>query len=86
MGYFAVRMPGSMGTFDVLASRVNEDTWETFLRFIEVKSTQAGPYAGFGPADRAALLAEAELAGAEASLCWWPKNKEPQFIRSENWP
>ncbi len=55
-------------------------------RFVEVKSTTRGPYAGFPPEDRADLLAVAALAGAEAWLAWWPKGGKLTWIHSDHWP
>ena len=88
-GEFAIRAPASKGEVDVVAIRAYEDYNKRTLprvRFFEVKSTAAGPYSHFGPKDREALLAEAKKAGAEAYLCWWPPNKQPQFIASVDWP
>jgi len=56
------------------------------VRLVEVKSTAAGPYAGFGPADRAALLEAARIAGAEPWLYWHPPRKEPRWISPGEWP
>jgi Holliday junction resolvase len=53
---------------------------------IECKSTKAGPYAGFGPADRKALSFMAKLAGAEAWLYWKPKRGDAVWIPESNWP
>jgi Holliday junction resolvase len=88
-GMFAMRAPASKGEVDVVVVSGYEDynnVRRPRVRFFEVKSTKAGPYSGFGPADREALLSEARRAGAEAFLCWWPPNKGPQFIHSDEWP
>lgn len=54
---------------------------------IEVKATKAGPYAGFPPAEREALLAKAHKAGWEAMLVWWPYDRQgPRFIPPSSWP
>ncbi len=53
---------------------------------IECKSTKAGPYHGFSPADRARLLFAAEMAGAEAWLAWWPPRGKLRMIHSSEWP
>lgn len=79
-GWFALRAPASKGEVDVVAIRHGN------VEFYEVKSTAAGPYAHFGPADRAALRAEADRAGADAILCWWPPRKAPEFIPARDWP
>jgi hypothetical protein len=55
-------------------------------RLVEVKSTAAGPYAHFPPADRERLRAAAALAGAEAWLCWWPPRGKPRWIAEAEWP
>ncbi len=55
-------------------------------RFVEVKSTARGPYAGFPPADRFDLLAIAQLAGAEAWLAWWAPRGDLIWIPSYQWP
>lgn len=76
-----MRSPASKGCVDVVAAKANHP-----LRFIEVKSTEAGPFHSFGPADRAELLTEADHAGAVAELCFWPKRCEPQFLLPNDWP
>jgi len=91
--WVAFRMPGSLGEFDVCAMRRTRmcgmgrfDHWTREVRFIEVKSTVRGPYAGFGPRDRADLVAVAELAGAEPWLAWWPPRGKLRFIGKDEWP
>lgn len=79
-GWWALRSPASKGTVDVVAIKT------PLVRFVEVKSTQAGPYSHFGPAEREALSLEAKQAGAEAWLVWWPKHKQPQWIAEKDWP
>lgn len=80
-GWFAMRSPASLGVADVIALKEGERS-----RFYEVKSTAAGKYAGFLPKDREALSVAARRAGVDAILCWWPKNKEPEFIPEKDWP
>lgn len=55
---------------------------------VEVKSTKAGPFSDFGPADRAGLLLAGEKAGADVVLCWTPPSKHSsQPVRMEwYWP
>lgn len=53
---------------------------------VQVKSTSGGPWERFTPTARAQLLVEAELAGADPVLCWWPLRREPTFIDSTDWP
>jgi Holliday junction resolvase len=79
--YFALRAPASLGCADVVALRAGE-----MPMLIECKSTKAGPYAGFGPADRKALSFMAKLAGAEAWLYWKPKRGDAVWIPESNWP
>lgn len=76
-----MRAPASLGCADVVALRDGERP-----RLIEVKSTSAGPYAGFVPADRADLSFAAKMAGAEAWLVWWPKRSKPVWIPESEWP
>lgn len=98
-GYWALRSPASLGTVDVVALKYELQTWEGSwagtsdgrrfhrVRFIEVKSTSAGPFHSFGPDERKALAEEAERFGATAELCWWPPDgKGPRFILSQDWP
>lgn len=75
-----MRAPASLGVADVVALRPGES------RLIEVKSTTAGPYAGFSPADRRALSDAAKVAGATAWLVWWPKRSSPHWIPEAEWP
>ena len=79
--WFVVRASGSLGDADLLALRNDSRPL-----LIEVKATQAGPYAGFGPSDRGELWAASVLAGAEAWLCWWPKRQHPTWIHESRWP
>lgn len=57
---------------------------------IEVKSTKAGPFSDFGPADRAELLLAGEKAGADVVLCWTPpcqgKKVKLHWIWPDEWP
>jgi Holliday junction resolvase len=78
--WVAIRSPASLGVFDVIAVRDGE------IRLIEVKSTARSAFAGFPPADRAALLEAAETAGATAWLYWHPPRGEPRWIGSADWP
>jgi Holliday junction resolvase len=56
-------------------------------QLIQVKSTAGGPYERFGPHERAALMLEAEQAGAAAVLAWWPPRQAvPRWIDSADWP
>jgi Holliday junction resolvase len=53
---------------------------------IEVKSTAGGPYERFPPSSRVSMLAEAERAGANAVLAWWPPRGKMRLIFSGEWP
>jgi Holliday junction resolvase len=79
-GWIAFRAPGSLGFADVIAMK------DGIIMFIEVKSTNAGPYSHFLPGDRIKLLAAAKIAEAEAWLVHWPKNKRANWIHSDEWP
>lgn len=79
-GWFAMRAPASLGAVDVVAIKDGE------VRFEELKSTEAGPYSHFGPADRADLSSMAKIAGAAAFLVWWPKRSKPIVIPESDWP
>lgn len=80
-GWFVIRAPGSLGVADLCALKAGEQP-----RLIESKATKAGPYSGFVPSDRQALLEAAEKAGARAELAWWPKRGNLVWIGSEAWP
>jgi Holliday junction resolvase len=80
-GWVVARCAGSKGEYDLMAMRAGSRN-----RLTEVKSTTAGPFCDFGPADRAELSAAAAQAGAEAWLCWWPKRKAPKWYSESSWP
>lgn len=69
------------GIGDLVMGHIGKPT-----RLVEVKSTAAGPYATFGPRDRADMAAVAERAGWEAWLAWWPPRGKLVWIRSDEWP
>jgi Holliday junction resolvase len=79
--WYVLRAAGSLGVADLIAMKKGRE-----VRMIEVKATKAGPYAGFGPADRAELLAAAEQAGAQAWLVWWPRHGKEKWIPPGEWP
>jgi Holliday junction resolvase len=79
-GWVALRAPASLGVADVIAVRDGE------ILLVECKSTRAGPFSGFSPADRRALLEAAERAGGSPWLYWHPPRKEPRWIGPEEWP
>ena len=79
--WLAFRAPASLGVADVIALRAGSRP-----QLVEVKSTAAGPYEHFRPADRADLKAAAELAGADAVLVWWPSRGKMRAIPANEWP
>jgi Archaeal holliday junction resolvase (hjc) len=98
-GWLVIRAAGSLGPCDLVAmrgdpltlsssgsgSRLVEGATDRLL--IEIKSTAAGPYSHFGPARRKLLADAAQVAGAEAWLCWWPGDRRgPRWISSREWP
>jgi Holliday junction resolvase len=80
-GWWTARAAGSLGDADVIALKAGFPP-----RLVEVKSTAAGPFEHFGPADRAALSAAARRAGAEAWLVWWPSRRKPIWLHELDWP
>lgn len=80
-GWWTCRSAGSFGDADVVALKQGE-----IPRLIEMKSTAAGPFEHFGPADREELIAAAVKAGAIPWLVWWPSRKGPRWIPVTAWP
>lgn len=78
-GWDVTRAAGSR-SFDLVACNNGKTL------YIEVKGTQAGPFADFGPAKRVELLRRADLAGASAVLIWWPPHKPLRWVFSSEWP
>lgn len=92
-GWWTARAAGSLGDADIIALRCVVDAWDVDILgqtvealLVEVKTDVRGPFAHFGPAHRAELLAAAQLSGARPMLCWWPARKQPQWIGPEEWP
>lgn len=79
--WWVTRAAGSLGDADLVALK---DGRRPML--VEVKSTAAGPYEHFQPADRARLRFAAGLAGADAVLAWWPPRGKLRFIPANEWP
>jgi Holliday junction resolvase len=80
-GWSTTRSAGSHGAADVVSCRDREIVYD------QIKTDRAGPYAHFGPAERRALLDEAEKAGATARLIWWPPDRQgPRIIHPHCWP
>lgn len=78
--WIAQRAPASLGV-DVIALKAGETP-----KVIEVKSTAGGPYERFGPAERAAAIVLARMAGAVAELWWWPPRGQLRVIGESEWP
>jgi hypothetical protein len=79
-GYWCERIDSAA---DLVAAREGQ-----VPTLIQVKST-LGRYSCFLPAERQAVLAEAERAGFHAALVWWPKGKgihDAEWIPSSDWP
>lgn len=79
--WLVIRAAGSLGTGDLVALKSGFTP-----RLVEVKSTAGGPYERFGPAERRALSAAAELGGCEAWLAWWPPRRPLRWIPEIAWP
>jgi hypothetical protein len=84
-GYFCVRSAGSHGEADIVALHKSRPTL-----LIQVKTDKRGPFANFGPASRAELLAAAEACGegVRAVLLHWPPNESPKWLYADEgeWP
>lgn len=79
--WLVVRAAGSLGDVDLVALRDGDTPL-----LVEVKSTAGGPYERFVPAAREELLLAARIAGARATLAWWPPHGQLKWIPSEEWP
>jgi hypothetical protein len=54
---------------------------------VQVKATAGGPFAHFGPSERAELLHVAKAAGAVAMLAWWkPYARQHEWLDESVWP
>lgn len=80
-GWFVIRAAASLGFADLVALKAG-----MLPLMCEVKATSRGPFHGFGPDDRAALIEAAEKAGATPVLAWWPKRGHLKWIYVEDWP
>lgn len=85
-GWIATRTPASRaeGGMDIVALKAGERPM-----LVQVKATMGGPFDDFGPADRAALLAAAVQADADAWLVWWPYDSSREgarWIPPSEWP
>jgi Holliday junction resolvase len=83
-GYWTARAAGSFGDADIIGLKATPNGIDAVL--VEVKSDIAGPFAHFGPAARAELIAAAVKSGARPVLCWWPPRRKPVWIPVTDWP
>jgi Holliday junction resolvase len=80
-GWSVTRSAGSHGVADVVGCK------DGVIVYDQVKATKAGPFSGFGPAERRELLGEATKAGATARLIWWPPDRQgPRVLLPDRWP
>lgn len=80
-GWVVARSAGSRGCIDLLAVR------GLVVYAIQVKSDRDSPWHNFSPRDRAALICEADKAGGQPWLVWWPPDRKgPRWISSSQWP
>lgn len=79
-GWDVTRVAGSHSPKDLVCCRAGETV------YIQVKGDRAGPFASFGPAYRAALLATAKKAGARALLIWRDSKNRLVHLPPSEWP
>lgn len=79
--YWVARAAGSLGDADLVALKAGKRPL-----LIEVKSTAAGPFHSFGPKARTDLLFAASVAGADATLAWWPSRGKLVWLPPAQWP
>ena len=84
--FWVCRAAGSLGDADLVALKAPMLGVSRRILLIECKATAAGPYAHFGPKDRADLSFAAKLAGAEAWLCWHPPRGKMVWVPESSWP
>lgn len=80
-GWWVMRAAGSKGVADLVCLHQGRTPM-----MLEIKSTTAGPFSGFGPAEREALLDAAALAGASCFLVWWPRHGKAEWFGVDQWP
>lgn len=81
-GWVVYRSAGSHGPADLVALKDG-----LMPELIQVKSSAAGPFAHFGPAEREELRDEAIKAGARAVLAWYPPDRKGvRFLHVHDWP
>ena len=79
-GYVTLRNTKRDG-FDLAALKEGE-----IPHLTEVKGNAGRPFAQFGPAERAELIAAALQAGADPYLLHWPPHGSPRLYPMEEWP
>jgi len=79
--WVVIRAAGSLGGVDLVALKEGGRPM-----FVEVKSTVSGPFDHFRPAERAALVLAAKMAGADPVLAWWPPRGRLRWFGPEEWP
>ncbi len=95
-GWAVTRGAGSHGAADLWAAKQEirigpRSTLLTtelrpYLRLIQVKTDKRGPFANFGPAERAELSALAAQTGGIAELWHWPSRGKLQVYLEDSWP
>lgn len=71
----------SFGNADLLVK------WPNGRReLLQVKANKGSPWMNFRKEERAGLLEDADIAGAEAYLVHWPPHGEERWIHSKDWP
>jgi|GEM_PF-2417622 len=79
--WWVMRSAGSKGVADLVCLHTGRKPM-----MLEIKSTTAGPFAGFGPAKREALREAAEQSGAVPFVVWWPKHGKEVWLGLDQWP
>lgn len=80
-GWIVTRAPASLGAADLVAQRDGRSL------YIQVKANKhGGPFANFGPKERAELIAIARQGGGEPWLCYWPPNGWKIWLEPPKWP
>jgi Holliday junction resolvase len=81
-GWYVTKAGASLGVADLVALRRGAAP-----RLVQVKSGVGGPYAHFGPGERAELRRVAKESGAVAELCYWkPRARQPTWVPESAWP
>ena len=79
--WYVMRAAGSKGEADLIALKAGRQPM-----MLQVKGVAAGPFSGFPPAERAALLDAARQAGAIPYLIHWPKHGKERWLGVDEWP